>query len=77
MSPTYLLPTPAPHAPTRWPRRLAARLLRSASHALERAATTLLAAPVPPPTRPREFGADGALYEDGCLVGFLDGVQRL
>lgn len=77
MSPTYPLPTLAAHAPARWPRRLAARLLRSAGHALERAAAALLARPVAVHAPRREFGADGAVYEDGRLVGFLDGVQRL
>jgi|RhisoiCoNPM_1038542.scaffolds.fasta_scaffold00142_3 hypothetical protein len=77
MSPTYPLPTLAPHEAARWPRRLAARLLRSASHSLERAAAALLARPATLHAPRREFGADGAVYEDGRLVGFLDGVQRL
>lgn len=77
MSPTYPLATLASHAPARWPRRLTAQLLRSAGHALERAAAALLARPAEPPAPRREFGADGAVYEDGRLVGFLDGVHRL
>ncbi|HKX93110.1 MAG TPA: hypothetical protein VJM48_00280 [Methylibium sp.] len=77
MSPTYPLPTLAPHEAARWPRRLAARLLHSAGHSLERAAAALLVRPTALHAPRREFGADGAVYEDGRLVGFLDGVQRL
>lgn len=77
MSPSHPLPTLPTHATARWPRRIAARLLHAASHALERAAVALLSRPSAARTQRREFGADGAVYEDGHLVGFLDGVQRL
>ncbi|HSV71195.1 MAG TPA: hypothetical protein VLI72_13880 [Methylibium sp.] len=77
MSPTFPLTTPAPQAPTRWPRRLAVHLLRRASRALDRAAALLLGPSASTARRRREFGADGAVYEDGELLGFLDGVRRL
>jgi hypothetical protein len=65
-------------------RRAAAASLRSASAALARLARRLAAPPVPrAPADPRlefyaEAGApEGALYLDGQLVGWLQGVQRL
>ena len=65
-------------------RQLAARGLRSASAAMARLAGHL-AAPVarPAPTDPQleyhaEAGApEGALYLDGRLVGWVEGVTRL
>lgn len=63
-------------------RRLAATVLRQLSRSLDRAAQRLLVPALTPPPRPaeREFArvdGRGAVYEDGQLVGWLDGVDRL
>ena len=77
-------PFPAP-APAAVARRAAAASLRGASAVLARLAQRL-AVPAPAPrvsVEPRlefysEAGApEGALYLDGQLVGFVEGVRRL
>lgn len=83
-APIIVWPRPAsPVAPL--PRRVAAALLRRASRALSRLAHRLGAPAAAPAARPlplvefhAEAGApEGALYVDGQLVGWLDGVRRL
>ena len=70
----------------RTPRRLAAAVLRGASYLLGRMARQLLAAERPAATNRApaqlefyaEAGApEGALYADGRLIGYVDGVSRL
>lgn len=77
-----------PAAPSPWTtplRQLAARALRRASVMLDRWASRLSTKATPPasPDAPLEFHAEagapegGALYLDGRLIGWLDGVTRL
>jgi hypothetical protein len=87
MTSTKYPPSPwhAAHgSPTRSARRLAARILRSASAGLARLARRLAAPPIalrhPEPRLEfyAEAGApEGALFVDGELVGRVPGVQRL
>lgn len=68
-------------------RGAAVTLLRAASRALDRLARRLSAVPerrVPPVSAQASFefhaepgAAEGALYVDGHLVGFVPGVRRL
>lgn len=63
-------------------RQVVAAVLRHVSRVLDRAAQRLLVPAMAPPPRPveREFAqvdGRGALYEDGRLVGWLEGVDRL
>lgn len=73
----------APHPAADAARVLAAALLGSAGALLGRMSARLVAGPAVPVAEPHfEFHAEagapeGALYVDGCLVGFLEGVKRL
>jgi len=74
-----------PRTPTGTPRfrQLLAAALRLAGAALEQLALRLHVVDAAPPHEPllefyAEAGApEGALYVDGRLVGYLEGVQRL
>lgn len=72
-----------PHPVSEAARLLGAALLASASAVLARLAARLVAEPAWHDDEPRfEFHAEagapeGALYVDGCLVGWLPGVSRL
>ncbi len=77
--PTAPAPTPA----LAGPRPLAALVLRAASRALDRLAARLMQADTTAFADPTiefyaEAGApEGALYFDGQLVGYVEGVNRL
>jgi hypothetical protein len=83
-SPSAWHPAPARHPVHEALRQLAARSLHSASAAMARLAGQLAAPAVPPVAAAQhlEFHADagapeGALYLDGRLVGWVEGVTRL
>lgn len=71
------------HPGAHGPRHAACSLLRSASALLAKLARRLAVRRVPPGPEPviefhAEAGApEGALYVDGRLVGYVDGVRRL